>query len=248
MRMQRFFAIILVALAASVCVGCNTTPLTPTVTKPAQGLGEPIEVEEKVDDPFIVEVPGDDWNNTLPTVDTSVQYDYTDVSFGTAHGAFTEEAGTFTSAQADSILVCNNKNTPFPYGTIEFDIRTDTTSDSGVIFGLTSPLNLFWEGAGISYYFFFLNHEGLAYLGKCDNGGWWIHKQVSYTFNSTDTYRLKVVYEGSKICCYVNGVMVIGCRDRYGLSGTGWGFRTNKAGIAFSNVSLTSELCYGEGV
>ena len=97
MRMQRFFAIILVALAASVCVACNTTPLTPTVTKPAQDLGEPIEVEEKVDDPFIVEVPGDDWNNTLPTVDTSVQYDYTDVSFGTAHGAFTEAAGTFTS-------------------------------------------------------------------------------------------------------------------------------------------------------
>ena len=73
-------------------------------------------------------------------------------------------------------------------------------------------------------------------------------KQVAYAYNSTDTYRLKVVFEGSKICCYVNGVMVIGYRDRYGLSGTRFGFRTNEAGVTFSNISLTSELCYEEGV
>ena len=255
---KRFCAVALAVGLACCCFGCGKTPepLTPTVTKPAEGVGEPLYVVEKTDGVQQGGVTGeivDDWDKELPEIDTTVQYDYSRTAFSVAHGAFSANVGTgvypdYTSTARDSLIARLDDTKPFPYGTIEFDIRTNTTADSGVIFGVTTPLPSFWEGNGISYYFFFFNHQGLAYLGKCDNGKWWIHKQVAYPYNATDTYRMKVVYEGSKICCYVNGELVIGYRDRHGLSGTGFGFRTNEIGVSFSNISVTSELCYEEGV
>ena len=200
------------------------------------------------DTDWVPDILAGDTGSGVPDVDDSIKYDYSynKLSFVTGYGNFTESKvnnsiSTYTSA-GTSILY--TKSMPFPYGTFTCDIKTKTSSDNGIIFGLTTPYESFWEGKGISYYFFFLNKEGNAYLGKSVDGSWYLMKQVPYAFNETDTYTLKVVYQGSKICCYINGEFMMGMRDISPLTGTAFGLRCGDSGVIYSNMSVTNDYIY----
>lgn len=191
-------------------------------------------------------------SGTIEDIDDSQKYVYdsSTVSFATVAGSlsFSQGQGEFTdfvTQGGNSMAVCDNENAPFPYGTITCNVKTKTNTDSGIVFGLSSNgIPTYWEGYGISYYFFFLGQDGTAYLGKTDNGGWTVCAIVDYTFNDTDTYELKVVYKGSKICGYVNGELMVSYRDGDPLTGTGFGVRSGGAGVSFSDLAVTNEYLY----
>lgn len=72
----------------------------------------------------------------------------------------------------------SNVTEDFDEGTIQVTLSSPTASDSGIIVCLNSNANTtFWE-INVSYYFFFINIEGSAYLGKVNNGTWTAERVV----------------------------------------------------------------------
>ena len=183
--------------------------------------------------------------------DDSVKHDYNsmNVTFQTVNGTMTHVVGngTFSDFRTTSdyaLTVSASASEPFRYGTLSCDVKTPTTTDSGIVFGLTSNISPFWEFYGVSYYFFFLGRDKTAYLGKTVDGNWFVCKIVDYTFNASDYYNLKVVWAGGKICCYVNGDLVIGYRDLSPLQGGRFGVRSSSAGAEFRNIVVKSDYEY----
>lgn len=259
--------VITMILATILCVsllfGCNTT--VGTVIEPtANGQQEEATAvtPEKVEDEIIEEPDDSEWIADIivkedggedifgDDFDDSIKYTYdsTTVAFSTVSGGFTTESGSglfadHTSTTTGSMAVCTS--VAFPYGTISVDVKTQTNTDTGIVFGLScSNKTSFWEGYGVSYYFFFLGQDGTAYLGKTDNGHWTVVKIVDYTFNATDYFNLKVVYKGSAIYCFVNGALMFAVRDSAALTGTGFGIRTGASGVAFKNLTVTNDYVY----
>ena len=200
-------------------------------------------------EPWVPEIIAGETGAGVPNVNDDVKYDYSasKLTFTTANGGFSEtivsgKISNYTTTGTNNLLYTTS--VAFPYGTITCNVKTLTTTDSGIVFGLSSSSTSFWEGSGISYYFFFLSKEGTAYLGKTNNSSWSILKQVTYSFNDTDVYTLKVIYQGSKICCYVNNEFMIGVRDNSQLTGTGFGVRSGASGVSFSNMSITNDYLY----
>ncbi len=197
---------------------------------------------------WLPEIIVDETGKGVPEADDGISYDYTvPFEFYAANGGYSyseKDDGTpiFTASANESLILV--KNAAFRHGTIGCTVRTDTDTDSGIVFGLNSNDEFFWEGEGISYYFFFLSLEGTAYLGKADDGNWFILKQVPYSFNQNDEYTLKAIYQGSKICCYVNDEFVFGVRDHKPLNGSGFGVRSGKANTRFSDFYVTCEYLY----
>ncbi len=237
--------------------------LVPTVLQEAPVMEEVLHPEV-----VVPKAPADIDDNWMPQVlvkdndptetdklnsdfDDSTKYTYNSstVAFKTVAGALTTQAGTgefptFTTTAGNSMAVCNTAQAPFPYGTISCDVKTVTDTDSGIVFGLSSSAPSYWEGAGIGYYFFFLGRDGTAYLGKTDNGMWYVVNIVDYSFNSVDTYNLKVVFKGTTIYCYVNNDLMFAVRDTAALKGTGFGVRSGAAGVVFSNLTVTNDYNY----
>ncbi len=241
------------ALLVSVAVVCGSTAcegggdaLSAVVknqsTEPLESISPDIATFQE--DAWIPEIIVDDWGKSVPTVDNSIRYDYSleSLSFQTAHGQFSSESGEYVTTGTDNLLYTSS--VAFPYGTISCSVRTKTATDSGIVFGLSSTAQTFWEGNGIGYYFFFLSREGTAYLGKTQNANWYVMKQVPYAFTDTQVYDLKVIYQGSKICCYVNGEFMIGLRDDVPLRGTGFGIRSGAGQVVFSNLRITNDFEY----
>ena len=143
-------------------------------------------------DPFVS--MGDDY-------DFSKQYDYTNATLSAGSGSFNVSNGVYTATSANSIQSNLNTSTPFPYGTISANIKNNG-GDVGLIIGLSTSSYTFWEGNGISYYFVFINKDGLCYVGKTNNGAWSVvgHVQIQ-NFNPQTTYNLKVIYRVNKIIC-----------------------------------------------
>ena len=250
-------------LTASVLFGCGTVGVvitpnvngegeTPVVIVPEQtNPGSSDEVVE--DEDFVPDiVVKDEGSSDIfgDNFDDSIKYTYNSstVIFRSVAGGFNTATGNgefvdFTSTAAGSMSVSTSVS--FPYGTISCDVKTVADTDSGIIFGLSDGgRNSYWEGGGISYYFFFLGRDGTAYLGKTDNGTWYVVKTIDYTFNYTDYYNLKVVYKGSAIYCFVNDDLVFACRESSPLTGTGFGVRAGASGVSFKNLTVTSDYVY----
>ena len=171
-------------------------------------------------------------------------YDYSSMSFKTVHGAFSSTSTTYTASSNDSMAINTNSTSPFTHGTYSVDITIPTAGDSGIVFGLSyRNQETFWEGGSIAYYFFFINSDGIAYLGKTNNGAWTALKTVegykSIIGKSTPT-NLKVLFYGDKIICFVNNSIVIAVRDRNYLTGSGFGFRLAKSSVSVTNIFASS--------
>ena len=212
---------------------------------------EVVVPEEYVDEPQPV-IPNPpfipEFEDTDPFIDMEIsrdfsqRYDYTDATLTGIRGSFDISDGVYT-ANADSALYVNmDSNTPFPYGTISASVKTNG-GDTGVVFGLSSNYDTFWEGSGVSYYFLFVSLGGYVYLGRTVDGGW---SELARTkingYNAQITYNIKVIYLIDKIIVYLDDVYQFSYRVSEPLSGTGWGIRTGINGAVISNVKISSDV------
>lgn len=224
--------------------GGDLGSLTPNkVTQPEPPVQGGEEEEDWV--PDILDLDGP----YIPTVfDDSVQYDYSKGAFN-----FTSVAGGFSVTDGNgehpdyTVMTPNSlavsTSTPFPYGTFSCDVKTVAGYDTGIVFGLSSDESYFWE-SGASYYIFLLSADGNVYLGKIDNGVWSVVQWTTYSFNTNDFYNLKVVFKNGKINCYINGTLLIEVKEKYPLTGTGFGIRGGGTGAIFKNITVTNQYIY----
>ena len=202
--------------------------------------------EQKPFEPFVPEiVDPDPFIDINETGDYSTQYDYTNASVTARYGNCSIADGTYTATTTASIYANFDEQTPFPYGTLNATIKSNG-GDTGVIFGLTSNQFSFWEGSGISYYFAFINKDGVAYLGKTDNGKWSeLGTAKIANFSTQATYNLSVVFRGNRIIMSVDNVIYVNTRDFAPLTGTAWGLRIGTVGAAVGNLTASSKVTVG---
>ncbi len=136
-------------------------------------------------------------------------------------------------------LIMANTNQDFDCGTIEVTVNSPSKSDSGIIVCLNNNgRTTFWE-SGVSYYFFFVNLDGNAYLGKVDNGSWSAKKVVPIAnYVQGADYTLKVELNGTDLYCYVNGQLYIAFSEYRFLSGGGFGIRTGASNVSFTDFKI----------
>ncbi len=186
-----------------------------------------------------------DYDQDIPiggNYDFSTVYDYTGATLTAASGNMTAIAGVYEATSGAAIYANRNTSTPFPYGTYSADVINKGT-DTGIIFGLTASASTFWEGAGISYYFFFVSMSGSAYLGKTDNGAWSALVTPSISgWSATTKYNVKVIFKGNKILGFIDGKHMLTYTDASPLTGTGWGIRAGGTGATIENLQITSSF------
>lgn len=234
------------------CVGCNKVinPIEFGSGDPANGINPSVIPNSSTSIPessqFIPDIIDDDpYVDIGGSYDFSEQYDYTNALLTSYYATFTtttnEGGKTVYTAPNRAIYTNRDAVTPFPYGTLSADVMNNGF-DSGIVFGFSSN-NSNWEGAGVSYYFYFVSQAGRAYLGKTDNGSWYVLGEKAIDgYNKATTYDIKVNYKGNKILCFVNGVHMLSYSDGSALTGTGWGIRAGGAGAVISNVYISSSF------
>ena len=207
--------------------------------------------EEYVEEPTVV-VPTPpfipEFEDTDPFVDMeisrdfSTRYDYSNSILSGVRGSFDVSEGTYTSTSDSALYVNTDENAPFPYGTISASIKSNG-GDTGLVFGLSSEYDSFWEGSGVSYYFLFVSLGGKLYLGSTVDGVWNELTRVNIEgYNAQITYNVKVIYLVDKIIVYLNDVYQFSYRVSDALYGTGWGIRAGVSGATISNVSISSDV------
>ena len=157
-----------------------------------------------------------------------------------ANGSFVMNNGSLVSITGTAIA--EKQGSEFVYGTLSAEVCSNgKTGDSGIIFSLTSnATHSYWE-SDVSYYFFFINISGGAYLGKVDFGTWTACQYVPINgYNPNNTYTLKVEKDDSAINCYIDGVLYFTHADDFPLDGTGYGVRAGGTNVSFSNIVCQS--------
>ena len=162
------------------------------------------------------------------------------------------KSGNFTYdnqyvASSDNSLAVN-KLVTMANGTLSTNMKKSTgAEDSGIVFGITyanEELDSYWEGNGVSYYFFFININNCAYLAKSDNGEW---KQLGrveqvLNYNEESEYPLSVSFEDGYISCFVGEECLIKYKDSNPLTGTQVGFRAQKAGTTYTDLVVSETV------
>ena len=165
------------------------------------------------------------------------------------NGSITVGENYVKSASANALAIYNDGE--FSEGTISMQFKLGSTAgDNGIIFGLKNDTGrkIFWEGQGVTYYFFFVSQSGKAYLGKTTNGEWTVCGEVplnDYSLNKT--YTLKVSRDKSNsgydlINCFVNDVLYISYKDTVALDGTGYGIRAGSRGVEYGDFTISDEI------
>ena len=230
--------------------GKEAETITPTVS--GVGTGAAVILPEAVDEkpqekptyePFVPEFTDKEpFVDMDKSYDFSKQYDYSYAGTYAANGGATFENGTYTATTANALYIHMSSYAPFPYGTISADVLNNG-GDSGIVFGLSTVKNSFWEGAGVSYYFAFINADGTFFLGRTVNGTW---STLAYTdivgYSAANTYNMKVLYRIDKIILLLNDVPMISYRTTSPLSGTGWGVRMGTVGSTVGNIVVSNKV------
>lgn len=175
----------------------------------------------------------------ITTTDTVSEHIVPPIDYNIVSGNAKEADGKITSMMPNTLLT--NKEGSFTDGTITATIKTVAGSDSGIVFGLTdNGKTNFWEDKDVSYYFFFINVNGDAYLAKAGGEPAWQQcGAVTHIadFNAANTYTLKVVRNGNNIKCYVNDTLYVDFTDEAALSGTKYGYRAQAAGVEYGLIT-----------
>lgn len=175
----------------------------------------------------------------ITTTDTVSERIVPPANYNIVSGNAKEADGKITSMMPNTLLT--NKEGSFTDGTITATIKTVAGSDSGIVFGLTDNGKAnFWEDKDVSYYFFFINVNGDAYLAKVGGEPAWQQcGAVTHIadFNAANTYTLKVVRNGNNIKCYVNDTLYVDFTDEAALSGTKYGYRAQAAGVEYGLIT-----------
>lgn len=163
--------------------------------------------------------------------------------------ALTAKSGSFsvsgTTMTSNGGALSVNENADFDEGTIEVTVTASSSTDSGIVFGLTGNGKAsYWEDTGVSYYFFFLSQRGEAFLGKVNNGWTTLDSRKVTGVTAGQDYKLKIVLSGTEVWCYVNDKIYLIFSERNFLQGKGVGIRTGASGISFKNFTVSGELKY----
>lgn len=160
--------------------------------------------------------------------------------FTVANGAFENKDDSIVSSVGNSIA--EKENGTFVYGTFEATINTNgQRGDNGIIFSITpNDTHTYWE-SNASYYFFFININGYAHLGRVEFGSW-VDCDIQYIpgYNANNSYKLKVEKTDSSINCFVNDSQYITYTDSFPLEGTGYGLRSALSNVSYSDISCSS--------
>ncbi len=190
---------------------------------------------------------GEEYDWTAPvtqniTVNALWQKVY-NVQLSTANGSATSIENGYKSVVGATILACTDQG--FDRGTIEVTMASPNKSDSGIVVCLDNGgQQNYWE-QGVSYYFFFVNLDGNAYLGKVDNGKWTAEKVIPIEgYVQGQSYRLKVILDGTDLYCYVDGKLYIAFSEEKFLQGTGLGLRAGAAEVSFTDFAVSGECKY----
>ena len=230
--------------------GSKTTSINPQIK--SDGIEAEVVVPNiKEEEPPVIVTPPPfvpEFEDDEPFVDMeikrdfSTRYDYTNYVLNSVNGNMDNVDEVYTSTSDAALYINTNENTPFPYGTISASVNSNG-GDCGLVFGLSSRYEEFWEGDGVSYYFIFISSGGDLYLGRTVNRVWseLITADIS-GYSSLLTYEIKVVYLIDKIIVYLNDVYQFNYRVSNPLEGTGWGIRTGISGATISNITISSDV------
>lgn len=183
-----------------------------------------------------------DSSSSEPPVVIDEQINLSELSVGC--GGFNAEPNKLVTTVNDTIAYSLSHN--LGDGTIEVDMKNNNpANDNGVIFSLSTSINLFWEN-NVSYYFFFISRNYSSYLGKVDQGQWSCLSDVPLTPEQIVTdYQLKIIEydltDYKLIECYVGGVLMNKCRDYSPLTGKGIGLRAGSSRTEYQNFNIKSE-------
>lgn len=158
------------------------------------------------------------------------------------NGSFTYSPNTNTyisSTQAGAGTMMISDSTLYN-GTLKTTVKTNSLSDNGIVFRVSdNDLSTYWE-SGVSYYFFFINRDGNAYLGKVYNGWTEVFSTHVEGYSLSQSYELKVVLDGSNIKCYVNDILYIDKTDS-DCTGNGFGLRAGSLGTEFTELVVENK-------
>ncbi len=167
-------------------------------------------------------------------------YDY----FRVASGNYDYNEDQFISLSKNSILVSDTRT--LENGTIEVDVSlSGDYTDNGIIFNLEeNNKETYWE-SGVSYYFYFVNLNGYAFLGKVNNGSW---SPLAYSnienFDPIGNYKLKIVKDNDKIYCFLDNKIVFMCIDS-SIKGNKVALRAGGKNIGFSSLKIDGIISLG---
>ena len=160
-------------------------------------------------------------------------------NYSFANGSFKDN---LVSVEGNSLAL--NKAQEFTSGTIQLTVNlAGIKSDSGIVFGLEdNGSSEFWE-KGVSYYFYFVSIDGLAYLGKVANGAWQICSTSTLKgFNPSKDYDLKVIKKENVMYCFTDGELQFSYTDSRPLKGTKFGIRAGRKDVTFSSISINNRI------
>ena len=178
---------------------------------------------------------------------TNVKPENPFLNFTTRQGSFAyRDSFYIVSADGSAILESNNV---WKGGTIEYDFKMGTATDTGVIFGITKSGNpaTYWEN-GVSYYMAVFNATGIGFAAiNWNNAGWnWLVDPMSARhtdFAADKTYHVVLAWNPEQHYMTMKvGELSISYTDNTSpLSGTAWGFRGTKNGNAWK-LTNTSDV------
>jgi len=171
-------------------------------------------------------------------LDNGVNYTYP-TTYTTLQGGFTTSGSNHTSTAANSLMI---NTTPFRYGSIQVNLKASNSSDNGIVFAYSNSGSATWEGNGLSYYFLFVNFQGIVILGKTDNNAWSTVGQGGVAVKDFSVaHKLTLIYKEREIKVYLDDALQFTCYDPAPLFGSGYGIRAGGNGVAYTDFTITSD-------
>lgn len=162
----------------------------------------------------------------------------------TSNGGYSEENGMLTSTKRDSLLV--KQDSIFENGKLSTQITPGVNGWCGLIFGLDSTTNYFWE-KGANYYFAAISELGKLCPVKVtgtNSSIWHVIKEIEIPdYHMAKTYEITVDYNNSEgtIRILLNGTQKIAYTDSEPLCGTSYGIRSEFRSTTYTLPIINKE-------
>ncbi|MCQ2814918.1 MAG: GDSL-type esterase/lipase family protein [Bacilli bacterium] len=133
-------------------------------------------------------------------------------------------------------------------GTLSSSVSSMTENDRGIVLLDRHPNSEFWEGQGITYYFYFISTAGHLVLGKTANGGWsTIGDEKIKGYSIKKDYNLKISFQINddkliQFYAYLNDEFYFACQDYEDTIGSDFGTRCGGVGTEFTYVNSSSKI------
>lgn len=160
--------------------------------------------------------------------------------FGVVSGEFARIDGLITATKNKSLMVYD---APVTEGTVSVKMNPGSDGNNGIVFGIKTEKDEFYDREqGVSYYFFHISSTRTARLLRIENTSAVKCEEVGLTagYSSSDESELKVIVDGARIMCYVNGAMYVDYTDAHPIGGDRVGIRATSAGAVFRDFETSA--------